>query len=257
MAIQNASDLLVYKNVASSTQITRIIFGGTPTSGTLGNLVIKNTTDGSGVVADVTTGNVSSHSSLQASTVCRAALQTKGYTVTAPSAFNSNLGASYYIDCTNGQAGDVATISIESGTATLDQSLVIVVVRTSGATAGYEPVAFSTSASFSINNELRDTTNKDSSGWSQSQSGLKNFEISTEALQDFTADLDFQEMFNDIGSTTAVTVRFAQRDTGGSSDKYYQGSAFISSLSMDSGVEENATYSVTFTGTASVTEGTD
>ena len=79
--------------------------------------------------------------------------------------------------------------------------------------------------------------------------------MTTEALQDFNADVEFQEFFNDFKNKTKVTLRFSERLTGGS-DKYYEGSAFISSLSMNTGVEDNATYSVTFKGTASVVEGT-
>lgn len=251
MAIQNASDLLVYKNATAVAQVTKITVAATPLDGA-GTIKVDNVTNGSDVTSDDVTvplsGTVANTQSDVADAI-RAVLIANGYTASAVS--------SGVFTATNGATGYVPTLSFKDGTAVIDDGGITVEVVTYGSDAGYEPVAFSTSASFSINNELIDTTNKDSSGWSNSQSGLKNFEISTEALQDFEANLDFQEMFNDIGSTTAVTVRFAQRDTGGGSDKYYQGSAFISSLSMEAGVEDNATYSVTLTGTASVTEGTD
>ena len=81
--------------------------------------------------------------------------------------------------------------------------------------------------------------------------------MSTDALQDYSADLDFKDFFDNIGNRESIVLRFAERDTGGSSDKYYEGSAFVTSLSMDAGVEDNLTYSVTFTGTATITSGTD
>jgi len=49
-----------------------------------------------------------------------------------------------------------------------------------------------------------------------------------------------------------VIVRFAERDSG----VKWEGSGYVSSLSMDAGVEENVTYSVTITGTGVVTKGT-
>ena len=248
MAIKNASDLLVYKTVVATAQVTRVLFEASPTSGTLGNLKIKDTTNASGAVADVTTGNMSANSALQAATVCKAALITKNYSVVGP----VTVGTSVYIDCTNGAVGNVATISVEGGTATLDESKVNIIVTTSGLRAGVEPIAHSTSASVSFNIDLRDTTTKDSGGYQSNLGGLKSFELSTDALFDLTADLDFQEFFNDLKDRTLVTVRFAERTSG----RYYQGTAFVTSLSMDAGVEENVTYSVTFTGTSTATTGT-
>ena len=73
-------------------------------------------------------------------------------------------------------------------------------------------------------------------------------------FQDLGADLDFQEFFNDFKDRTKVTLRFSERlTTGASNDRYYQGNAFVTSCSMDAGVEDNVTYSVTFTGTADIT----
>lgn len=250
MAIKNASDLLVYKTVTETTQVTRILFKATPTSGTLGNLIIKDTTDGADVVADVTTGNITAHTATQACTVCKTALEGKGYTVSAI----QTIGTSKYIDCTNGTAGNVAEMTVVSGTATLNPSKVVIVVTTSGVDAGTEPIAHSTSASVTFNVDLRDTTTKDSQGWSDNERGLRSFELSTDALVDFSADLSFQEFWLDYKDRTEVTIRFSERETGGL-DRYWEGNAYVTSLSMDAGTEENATYSVSFTGTSTATTG--
>jgi len=248
MAIKNASDLLVYKSVGSATQVTRILFKATPTSTTLGNLIIKDATNAAGVTTDLTTGNISAHTATQSATVVKAALETYGYTVSAV----TTSGTSRFIDCTNGAAGFVPTIRVVSGTATLDDAKVDVTITTFGSNAGYEPIAFSTSASVSFNTDMRDTTNKDSSGFYNGLAGARSFEMTTDALQDFTADLDFQEFFADWGNRTEVTLRFSERLTGGS-DRYYQGNAFVTSCSVEAGVEDNVTYSVTFSGTSTAT----
>ena len=103
---------------------------------------------------------------------------------------------------------------------------------------------------------MRDITSKDSGGYQENAGGLRLFELSTDALQDINADLDFKEFYDDINERNEVIVRFAERATGGS-DVKWEGSGYISSLSMDAGVEENVTYSVTITGTGVVTKGTD
>lgn len=249
MAIKNASDLLVYKNAGAVAQVTKITVASAPLSG-VGHIFADNVTNGS----DTTTDNVRIPSSSTMTNTksavaagIRAILLANGYT--CPAAVDGVLTA------TNGATGYVPTLSFKDGDVTIDQGGIVVEVVTTGSDSGYEPIAFSTSANISFTNDVRDVTNKDSSGVYQCLPGLKSFEMSTDALQDYEANLDFQNFYEDYENGTQVTLRFSERLTGGS-DKYYQGNAFVSSLSMDAGVEDNVTYSVTFTGTASVTEGT-
>lgn len=256
MAIQNASDLLVYRRYPSAVaQVTRIKIKATSPLDGSGTIKVLNTADGSGNnVAELTTGSCA-NTGADVLAKIKTLLQANGYDGDVT---NTDDGDFKYRDFTNDHAGDLTNnLSLGNGSADIDAGASIVSVITDGEDSGSDPVAHSTSANLTITRELRDITTKDSSGSQENAEGLLSFEISTDALQDFAADLDFQDFFNDIGSTTAVTVRFAQRDTGGGTDKYYEGSAFITSLSMDAGVEENATYSATFTGTATLSEGTD
>ena len=151
-----------------------------------------------------------------------------------------------YRDFTNVHQGDVNTLSFADGTAEIDEGGIEVIVIQSGETLdGQEPIAHSTSASISFNNDLRDITSKDSGGYQENAGGLRSFELSSDALQDINADLDFKEFYDDVHERNEVIVRFAERDSG----VKWEGSGFISSLSMDAGVEENVTYSVSITGT--------
>ena len=255
MAIQNASDLLIYrKSTSNVAQVTRIrILEASPLDGT-GTVKVLNSANALGAnIAEETTAS-STNTGANVLNAIHDTLVAGAYT--AGSFFTD--GDYKYRDFTNDFAGDLTnTISIGDGSATIDEGVITITVLTSGETLGaYEPVAFSTSANFTLNTELRDKTNKDSDGFTEYLPGLKSFEMTTDALQDFNADLEFQEFFNDIGSTTPVTIRFAQRATGGS-ERYYEGLALITSVSMDAGVEENATYSASFTGTAAATTGTD
>ena len=255
MAIKNASDLLVYKkSPANVAQVTRIRVLDSNPLVNLGNLKILNTTNGSGNnVSELTTQDVQIvNDASNVLSIIGNKLGANGYT----SGFIELDGDYKYRDFTNTFAGDVNTFSIADGTGEIEDGAIEVIVLTSGETLdGQEPIAHSTSASISFNNDLRDITSKDSGGYQENAGGLRSFELSTDALQDINADLDFKEFYDDVHERNEVIVRFAERDSGGS-DVKWEGSGYISSLSMDAGVEENVTYSVTITGTGVVTKGT-
>lgn len=270
MAIQNASDLLVYKKSGTSNvaQVTRIIIesGITTAAAQFG---LENTYDGSGSANSTLSVNASTATTEGVATTIRTVFVGNGYSATAVAA-GTTIGlptGSQYFDVTNTYAGDLPDTDISLGWESssqedtyeddVDFSKFTTLVLTSGSTANaYEPIGYSTSASASFSLDLRDTTTKDSAGWSESEKGLKSFEISTDALWNINADVSLQELFDDYKNRTEITLRFKQRTTGGA-DKYYQGNAYVSSLSVDAGVEDNVTYSVSFTGTAATTEGTD
>ena len=188
MAIKNASDLLVYtKTSAAVKQITRIkVLTTTPFSST-GSLKINNVTNASGVVSDgVETGSTSTNTGAACLGIVTTKLQesSNGYTISS----TSTLGDYTYADVTNGATGLVPTLEIINGSGTLKDDAVVIEILTPGSLAILDPVAFSTSASFSTNMDLRDVTTKDSDGWSESVGGLKSFEVSTELLQTLNPD---------------------------------------------------------------------
>tara|TARA_R110000824_G_scaffold298466_1_gene486682 strand:- start:558 stop:974 length:417 start_codon:yes stop_codon:yes gene_type:complete len=108
------------------------------------------------------------------------------------------------------------------------------------------PVAHSTSASISMNMDLRDSTTKSSEGWQENLGGLRSYELSGDSFVDITAvagSADILELWTAYEARTAIAVEF------GATGIVYTGDAFITSLSIDAGVEENATFSVSLTGT--------
>ena len=118
--------------------------------------------------------------------------------------------------------------------------------------SSYVKLLHATSASLSVNREMIDSTTKDSSGWSESLPGLKSWELSGDGFVDFATDagLEADELIAEmISASPEVTVQF-----GISGTRTYTGSAFITSVSLDAGVEENATYSISLTGTSTLTE---
>jgi len=113
-----------------------------------------------------------------------------------------------------------------------------------------EAVAHCTSASLSVNMDLRDSTTKSSDGWQANLGGLKSWEMSGDAFVDIDSPTgaDVEELFTTLVAGTAVTCTF------GLTGMLYTGTALITSISIDAGVEENATYSISLTGTAALTQ---
>jgi len=252
MAIKNASDLLVYRVYpAAVKQVTRIRVKKLLPLNTTGNIRLRNAYKADG---NLHTGYLTlTCNTNDASTVLAqisGALGNFSFLYTSGGTIDD--GDYLYTDYTSAVAQDNLTFYFENGTADINEGAIEVIVLTEGEDAGADAVAHSTSASISFNEDLRDITSKDSAGFQENAGGLRSFELSTDALQDISADQDFHDFFSDISERNEVSVRFAERGSG----VKWEGSGYISSLSMDAGVEENVTYSVTITGTGVVTKGT-
>ena len=137
-----------------------------------------------------------------------------------------------------------------------------------GSGTNMQTLAFSTSASLSMTTDLRDSTTKSSGGFQENLAGLKSFELSGDGFIDLSGNtITATDPFDDSSASlkavpklwdlwaggTKVDVVFGT-GSAGSSAKTYSGEAFISSLSFEGGVEENATYSITLTGTGALSE---
>jgi len=113
--------------------------------------------------------------------------------------------------------------------------------------AGKQELAHCTSASLSVSMDLRDSTTKSSGGWQANLGGLKSWELSGEGFVEIAGvagKADSEELFSTmIQANPVVECDF------GLSGMLYRGDAIITSFSLDAGVEENATYSISLTGT--------
>ena len=254
MAIINGSDLLVYKkNTDNVKQITKItIVKDVPLNET-NNAAVKITN------LFQSNGNAQNDQSINVGTNTANALGTalKNRFDTLHSTVNAYQDVTYdsstrTLTVTNTFAGELASvINVVDNASTLVDGAISIVVLTEGATEQtLEPVAFSTNATISITRDLRDITNKDSGGVSESLPGQKSFEITVDALEDLTADYELQSKIDELLDGDKVEIMFSQRLTSGN-DVCVSGKAFVSSITANAGVEENLTYSATFTGTDS------
>ena len=118
----------------------------------------------------------------------------------------------------------------------------------------YDIIGRATSASLSVSMETRDTTTKDSAGWQENLEGLKSWSLSGDGLVTYSITGDYDtpdDLFTLLSNRTLVKVKFGS-ETSGEID--YTGDAYLVSYEQEAGVEENVTYSFSFTGTGTLTQ---
>lgn len=114
---------------------------------------------------------------------------------------------------------------------------------------GGTKVAGATSASISTTDGLRDATSKDSAGWAETCSALREWSIEGEGFFDYASAYGYVELFAVMQARTAVTVRFS---TETSTEEYHEGTAFLADLSAEGPVEDSSTFSFSLTGTGAL-----
>ena len=124
--------------------------------------------------------------------------------------------------------------------------------------------AYATNHTLSITAETTDISSKDHGSWGANEIAKYSWEITSENLYTTTG---YDAMFDAMVAGVAITVRFGlksqadnsltvadgdyQNWTAGSG--YYEGKVFITSLVANANNGENATYSVTLTGSGKIT----
>jgi len=118
----------------------------------------------------------------------------------------------------------------------------------------YDIIGRATSASLSVSMETRDTTTKDSAGWQENLEGLKSWSLSGDGLVTYSITGDYDtpdDLFTLLNNRTLVKVKFGSATSG---EIDYTGDAYLVSYEQEAGVEENVTYSFSFTGTGALTQ---
>ena len=126
--------------------------------------------------------------------------------------------------------------------------------------------AYATNHTLTMTAETTDISSKDHGIWGASEVSKYTWEITSENL--YTVDA-YDEMFDAMIAATPITVRFGlkveQVDKSKnvadgdlalpywtSQSSYYEGKVIITSLTANANNGENATFSVTLTGTGSI-----
>ena len=121
-------------------------------------------------------------------------------------------------------------------------------------------VAFAQNCTLTVNQSIREITNKESAGFKESLEGLRDFTIDVDGAYAWT-DASGSALTNGADDVLQTNVLGATRpkidffgDTAATSDVSYAGSGFITSVSLTGGTEDTATYSITIEGTGALTQ---
>lgn len=114
-------------------------------------------------------------------------------------------------------------------------------------------IAHSTKHTLTLSMETYETSDKDSSGWTELGPGKRKWSASGDGLYSFDAAYGFSQLMSVYTNRTKVMVKLATTNV---SNKYYYGYGYLTSLTADAPSESETTYSYTFDGTAALTEGT-
>lgn len=140
-----------------------------------------------------------------------------------------------------------------ASTSVMNSTDVVVRIGTDGVT--YETVGKMTNASLSVTMATRDTSTKDSSGWMEVLEGQKSWTLSGEGLVVYNnaGKATPDDIYGHLSSRTLIYIEFGSEATD---EKYYSGTGYFTEFSTDAGVEDNATFSFSFQGTGTLTQGT-
>jgi len=122
--------------------------------------------------------------------------------------------------------------------------------------SSYTAIGGSTSATLSVNQETIDTTNKDSGGNKSFINGARSWTIDSEAFYTQGSSdgetIRFKTLNDALQNGTRIKVKFSTT-TGQAGVVYWDGFGYITSLSVNAGVGEFSTYSVSVQGDGALT----
>jgi len=112
-----------------------------------------------------------------------------------------------------------------------------------------------TSCSLDLSMETRETLTKDNVGsYTSVEPGRRSATLSTEGLVSYnTANKKVTDLVTAFNNGETMIARFT---TGVATTPYWEGSVILSAMTISAAVEENATYSATFTVKGAITQGT-
>jgi predicted secreted protein len=128
--------------------------------------------------------------------------------------------------------------------------------------AGGTLIAYSTSCTININHSTRSTSSKESGGWEENMEGMRNWDVSCDALYAWLtpggtaiAGLTLSELFSSyIGPTRASFDLTFGVTTTVAGDTKYTGTAWMTSASLSAPLEDTSTYSVSFQGSGALAQ---
>tara|TARA_R110001583_G_scaffold7017_1_gene35091 strand:+ start:636 stop:1088 length:453 start_codon:yes stop_codon:yes gene_type:complete len=126
-------------------------------------------------------------------------------------------------------------------------------------------IAYSTSATINMNHSTRSTSSKESGGWEDNMEGMRNWDVSCDALYAWLdpagsaiSNSTLSDMFTAyIATRASFTLTFGSTSTTGVGFTKYTGDAWMTSASISAPLEDTATFSVSFQGSGALTQTID
>ena len=116
------------------------------------------------------------------------------------------------------------------------------------------PLMCQTSVTITLNDAMIDATCKQSGGYSVSLPGLRDFAFTADALVDFNeggSDLGITTLFAAYDAKTPINILISNPVIP---QGYYIGLTYIDSIEVNAPMEDITSYTVSFTGTYSITD---
>jgi predicted secreted protein len=114
-------------------------------------------------------------------------------------------------------------------------------------------VAFVTSTGISQAMSTRDASSKSSAGYKEALEGQRSWSMTGEGLFAEDAAYGYEDLWDAWDARTKLVLTYSDAVAD---DIEYSGSVYITSLDRTDGMEESATFSVSFEGTGALTKAT-
>ena len=123
-------------------------------------------------------------------------------------------------------------------------------------------IAYSTSATINMNHSTRSTSSKESGGWEDNMEGMRNWDVSCDALYAWLdpagsaiSNSTLSDMFTAyIATRASFTLTFGSTSTTGVGFTKYTGDAWMTSASISAPLEDTSTFSVSFQGSGELVQ---
>lgn len=121
---------------------------------------------------------------------------------------------------------------------------------------GGTAIGEATSCTMNLTREVRETLTKDNVGsWTSIEVGRKSGTMEAEGLVSYdTTNESVSDLFTAFDNGTYLVCRFTDDNNG---NPYWEATVLCTSFSIAAPVEENSTYSATFTVRGAVSQGTE
>ena len=116
------------------------------------------------------------------------------------------------------------------------------------------PLMCQTNVTITLNDAMIDATCKQSAGYSVSLPGLRDFAFTADALVDFDeggSDLGITTLFAAYDARTPINILISNPVIP---QGYYTGLTYIESIEVNAPMEDVVTYTVSFSGTYTITD---